>query len=48
MDGEDDYQQIGVIPDEWFEGEFIGTAEVEGNYADTLESGLGFTPALEA
>ena len=34
MDGEDDYQQIGVIPDEWFESRFIGTAEVGGNYAD--------------
>ena len=34
MGGEDDYQQIGVIPDEWFEGRFIGTAEVGGNYAD--------------
>ena len=34
MDGEDDYQQVGVIPDEWFESRFIGTAEVGGNYAD--------------
>jgi hypothetical protein len=34
MDGEDDYQQIGIIPDEWFESRFIGTAEVQGNYAD--------------
>jgi hypothetical protein len=34
MGGEDDYQQIGVIPDEWFESRFIGTAEVGGNYAD--------------
>jgi RES domain len=34
MDGEDDYQQIGIVPDEWFENRFIGTAEVEGNYAD--------------
>ena len=34
MEGEDDYQQVGVIPDEWFESRFIGTAEVGGNYAD--------------
>jgi hypothetical protein len=34
MDGEDDYQQIGLVPDEWFENRFIGTAEVHGNYAD--------------
>ena len=34
MDGEDDYQQIGIVPDEWFENRFIGTAEVQGNYAD--------------
>jgi hypothetical protein len=34
MDGENDYQQIGIIPNEWFENRFIGTAEVEGNYAD--------------
>jgi hypothetical protein len=34
MDGEDDYHQIGVIPDEWFASRFIGTAEVGGNYAD--------------
>jgi hypothetical protein len=34
IDGEDDYQQIGAIPDEWFEGRFIGTAEVQGKYAD--------------
>jgi hypothetical protein len=34
MDGVNDYQQIGVIPDEWFENRFIGTAEVQGNYAD--------------
>jgi hypothetical protein len=34
MDGEDDYQQIGIVSDEWFENRFIGIAEVEGNYAD--------------
>jgi hypothetical protein len=34
MEGEDDYQQIGVLPEEWFERRFIGTAQVEGNYAD--------------
>jgi hypothetical protein len=39
MGGEDDYQQIGIVPDEWFENRFIGTAEVQGNYADL------YTPA---
>jgi hypothetical protein len=34
MDGDNDYQQIGIVPNEWFENRFIGTAEVEGNYAD--------------
>jgi hypothetical protein len=34
MDGENDYQQIGIVPNEWFENRFIGTARVEGNYAD--------------
>jgi hypothetical protein len=34
MDGDDDYQQIGIVPSEWFENRFIGTAEVGGNYAD--------------
>ena len=34
MEGEDDYQQIGIVPDEWFENRFFGTAEVQGNYAD--------------
>ncbi len=34
MDGENDFQQIGVIPDEWFVNRFIGTAEVRGKYAD--------------
>jgi hypothetical protein len=34
MDGDDDYQQIGIVPDEWFDNRFIGTAEVQGNYAD--------------
>ena len=47
MDGEDDYQQIGVIPDEWFESRFIGTAEVDVIIL-TSTIGLGFTPALEA
>ncbi len=32
--GENDFQPIGVIPNEWFENRFIGTAEAKGNYAD--------------
>lgn len=34
MEGDNDYQQIGIVPNEWFENRFIGTAEVEGNYAE--------------
>jgi hypothetical protein len=32
--GEDDFQPIGVIPREWFESRFIGTADVKGKYAE--------------
>ena len=34
MDGENDYQPLGVIPDEWFRNRFIGIAEVQGKYAE--------------
>jgi hypothetical protein len=34
MEGDNDFQQIGLVPDEWFENRYIGTASVEGKYAD--------------
>jgi hypothetical protein len=39
IQGEDDYQPLGVVPSEWFENRSVGTARVKGNYADIYASG---------
>jgi hypothetical protein len=39
MDGDNDFQPIGVVSDDWFENRFIGMANVEGKYADLYSPG---------
>jgi hypothetical protein len=34
IEGEDDFFPLGVVPGEWRDGRLLGTAAVEGNYAD--------------
>jgi RES domain len=39
IQGENDYQPLGIVPSEWFENRSVGTAGVKGNYADIYASG---------
>lgn len=34
IQGEDDFQPIGYIPEDWFDNRYIGRATVKGRYAD--------------
>jgi RES domain len=36
IEGEDDFVPLGTVPSEWPEGRLLGTALIEGDYADPL------------
>ncbi len=39
IEGEDDYHPLGLVPATWFESRFVGTAYVEGKFANIYSAG---------